>query len=32
LPDRWDDIVETQVAVWRVLDDAEREVLAATSD
>jgi MtfA peptidase len=32
LPDRWDDIVETQVAVWRVLDDAEREVLAATGD
>jgi MtfA peptidase len=32
LPDDWVDIVEEYVAVWRVLDDDERELLAATSD
>ena len=32
LPDDWANIVEEHVAVWRVLDDGERELLEATSD
>ena len=32
LPDNWAEIVENSVAVWRVLDDGEREVLEGTSD
>ncbi len=32
LPENWLDIVEQQVAVWRVLDDNERATLEATSD
>jgi MtfA peptidase len=32
LPDDWANIVEEHVAVWGVLDDDERELLAATSD
>jgi MtfA peptidase len=32
LPDDWVDIVESNVAVWRVLDDDERGLLEATSD
>jgi Mlc titration factor MtfA (ptsG expression regulator) len=32
LPDDWVNIVEEHVAVWRVLDDGERELLEATSD
>jgi Mlc titration factor MtfA (ptsG expression regulator) len=32
LPDDWANIVEEHVAVWRVLDDDERELLRVTSD
>jgi Mlc titration factor MtfA (ptsG expression regulator) len=32
LPDNWAEIVENHVAVWRELDDGERDVLEATSD
>jgi Mlc titration factor MtfA (ptsG expression regulator) len=32
LPDDWTKIVEEHVAVWRVLDDGEREIVRATSD
>ena len=32
LPDDWANIVEDHVAVWRVLDNGERELLAAASD
>jgi hypothetical protein len=32
LPDNWAEIVENSVAVWRLLDDGEREVLEETSE
>src|SRR5438445_10864764 len=32
LPDNWVNIVEEYVAVWRVLDDGERDRLEAASD
>jgi MtfA peptidase len=32
LPDHWERIVEEHLAVWRILDDGERELLEATSD
>ncbi len=32
LPDDWVNIVETNVALWRVLDDDERALLGSTSD
>jgi len=32
LPDNWGDIVESNVGLWRGLDDRERELLEATSD
>jgi Mlc titration factor MtfA (ptsG expression regulator) len=32
LPDNWVSIVEEQVAVWRVLDDGERDLLEAATD
>ena len=32
LPERWPDIIEENVATWKVLDTDEREVLVATGD
>ena len=32
LPDDWVDLVEAHVAVWRLLDDDEREAVAANAD
>jgi MtfA peptidase len=32
LPDRWIDIVDENLAMWRVLDDEERELLEVISD
>jgi len=32
LPDNWADIVESNVGLWRGLDDGERELLEVTSD
>jgi Mlc titration factor MtfA (ptsG expression regulator) len=32
LPDDWTDLVEENVAVWRLLDDDERATVAATAD
>jgi Mlc titration factor MtfA (ptsG expression regulator) len=32
LPDDWNDILDAHVAVWRLLDDGEREAVAANAD